>query len=104
MISNLTKLKRLLITFPITNRSFHITNYSSERRIIKQIICIERPEKKHFFFEDADFSITTIKKLIRHGEKDAEKVLTKHNDDNGKDRNTPITFTTKARTTMFGLC
>jgi NTE family protein len=43
--------------------------------IIKKIIRIERPEKTHFLFEDADFSITTIKKLIKQGERDAEKVL-----------------------------
>jgi NTE family protein len=48
--------------------------------IIKEIIRIERPEKTHFLFEDADFSITTIKKLIRQGERDAEKALTKHYD------------------------
>lgn len=45
--------------------------------IIKEIIRIERPEKTHFLFEDADFSLTTIKKLIRQGERDAEKALAK---------------------------
>jgi NTE family protein len=44
--------------------------------IIKEIVSIERPEKTHYLFEDADFSITTIKKLIRQGEKDAEIALT----------------------------
>lgn len=45
--------------------------------IIREIIRIERPEKTHFLFEDADFSISTIKKLIRQGEKDAERELAK---------------------------
>ena len=49
--------------------------------IIKEIVRIERPEKTHFLFEDADFSISTIKKLIRQGEEDTEKALaTKNND------------------------
>jgi NTE family protein len=49
--------------------------------IIKEIVRIERPEKKHFLFEDADFSVATIKKLIRQGEEDTEKALaTKNND------------------------
>jgi NTE family protein len=48
--------------------------------IIKEIVRIERPEKTHFLFEDADFSISTIKKLIRQGEEDTEKALaTKNN-------------------------
>ena len=46
--------------------------------IIKEIIRIERPEKTHFLFEDVDFSVVTIKKLIRQGELDAEKALAKH--------------------------
>jgi NTE family protein len=49
--------------------------------IIKEIVRIERPEKRHFLFEDADFSVATIKKLIRQGEEDTEKALaTKNND------------------------
>jgi NTE family protein len=48
--------------------------------IIKEIVRIERPEKTHFLFEDADFSVATIKKLIRQGEDDTERVLvTKNN-------------------------
>ncbi|MGA8912497.1 MAG: patatin-like phospholipase family protein [Nitrososphaeraceae archaeon] len=48
--------------------------------IIKEIVRIERPEKTHFLFEDADFSIATMKKLIRQGEEDTEKALaTKNN-------------------------
>jgi NTE family protein len=43
--------------------------------IIKDITRIERRERIHFLFEDADFSLATIKQLISDGEKDAEKVL-----------------------------
>lgn len=45
--------------------------------IIREITRIERSEKVHFLFEDADFSIATIKQLIMQGEEDAEKVLAK---------------------------
>ncbi|MGI0061735.1 MAG: patatin-like phospholipase family protein, partial [Nitrosotalea sp.] len=43
--------------------------------LIKDITRIERHERMHFLFEDADFSLCTIKQLISNGEKDAEKVL-----------------------------
>lgn len=43
--------------------------------IIKDIIRIKRHEHTHFLFEDADFSISTIKELIRRGEEDARDVL-----------------------------
>jgi len=43
--------------------------------IIEDIVCIERNEESHFLFEDADFSLVTIKQLIRQGEEDAERVL-----------------------------
>lgn len=43
--------------------------------IIDQVVKIERKEDVHFIFEDADFSTPTVKKLIRQGEGDAEKVL-----------------------------
>jgi NTE family protein len=55
--------------------------------IIKEIIRIERPEKTHFLFEDADFSITTIKKLIRQGERDAEVALAKKNHNDTSEHN-----------------
>jgi NTE family protein len=45
--------------------------------IIEEIIRIERKEESHFLFEDADFSIATIKQLIRQGEEDAENILSK---------------------------
>jgi|SRR5437867_997212 len=43
--------------------------------IIDQIVKIQRREDTHFLFEDADFSITTIKQLIENGETDAAKKL-----------------------------
>src|ERR671925_1251495 len=43
--------------------------------IIKKIVRIERPEKNAFPFEDADFSVATIEKLIRQGEEDTERAL-----------------------------
>jgi NTE family protein len=45
--------------------------------IIDEITRIERTEDTHFLFEDADFSLTTIKKLIQQGERDTEKALAK---------------------------
>jgi NTE family protein len=47
--------------------------------IIKEIVRIERPEKTHFLFEDADFSVATIKKLIRQGEEDTQRALVTNN-------------------------
>ena len=47
--------------------------------IIKKIVRVERPEKTHFLFEDADFSVATIKKLIRQGEEDTERALAINN-------------------------
>ncbi|HJW20322.1 MAG TPA: patatin-like phospholipase family protein, partial [Candidatus Nitrosotalea sp.] len=43
--------------------------------IINEIVRIERKEDSHYLFEDADFSIATIKKLIKSGEEDAKKAL-----------------------------
>jgi NTE family protein len=46
--------------------------------IIRNIVRIERSEDTHFLFEDADFSIGTIKHLIEQGEQDAEDALRNH--------------------------
>jgi NTE family protein len=43
--------------------------------IIDEITRIERSEDVPFLFEDADFSLATIKKLIKQGEDDTEKAL-----------------------------
>ena len=46
--------------------------------IIQEIVRIERIEESRSLFEDADFSLETIKKSIMQGERDAEKALVKH--------------------------
>jgi len=46
--------------------------------IIRNIVRIERSEDTHFLFEDADFSLGTIKHLIEQGEQDAENALKNH--------------------------
>ena len=43
--------------------------------IIKEIVRIKRLEHSHFLFEDADFSIATIKELIERGERDTKNAL-----------------------------
>lgn len=49
---------------------------ASERGgVIDQIVRIQRHEHRHFLFEDADFSINTIKELISRGEEDAKEAL-----------------------------
>lgn len=45
---------------------------------IKNVVRIGRKEKMQFLFEDADFSTYRIKKLIREGEEDAERILTQY--------------------------
>jgi NTE family protein len=44
--------------------------------IIRNIVRIERSEDSHFLFEDADFSLNSVKHLIKRGEQDAEEALT----------------------------
>lgn len=43
--------------------------------IIKEIIRIERKEDSPFLFEDADFSVDTIRQLIQNGRNDTKKIL-----------------------------
>jgi len=43
--------------------------------IIRDIVRVERKEDAPYLFEDSDFSIATIKKLIRNGEDDAKKAI-----------------------------
>ena len=45
--------------------------------IISEVIRIQRKETEHFIFEDADFSLRTIKRLIKQGEEDAENIFAK---------------------------
>ena len=51
---------------------------SQRGAIIKKIVHIERPEKIHLF-ETGDYSVATIKKLIRQGEEDTEGALITNN-------------------------
>lgn len=46
--------------------------------IIRDIVRVERKEDAPYLFEDADFSLATIKKLIRNGEDDANKAIDSH--------------------------
>lgn len=47
--------------------------------IIRKILRVERNESMPYLFEDADFSLKTIKGLIQEGELDADDVLKKSN-------------------------
>jgi len=46
--------------------------------IIQKITKIERHEESHYIFEDADFSLSTIKQLIEQGREDAEQACMKY--------------------------
>jgi NTE family protein len=50
--------------------------------VISKLVHIQRQESKnhHFLFEDADFSIATIERLIKEGEMDTENTLLKINE------------------------
>jgi NTE family protein len=43
--------------------------------IIEEITKVERKEDVRYIFEDADFSLATIQKLMKQGEDDAENAL-----------------------------
>ena len=76
IISNAQLNDELHKRFTKMEREYH--KLADERgAVIDEITKIERAEDLHFLFEDADFSIATIKKLIKQGEEDAEKALTK---------------------------
>jgi NTE family protein len=54
----------------------HFSNITTERgTLIKSLVRIQRKEKIHYLYEDADFSKSTIRKLIRQGEEDAEEAI-----------------------------
>jgi NTE family protein len=74
IISNAQLDEELHERFRKIEREYH--KIADERgAIIDEITRIERTEDTPFLFEDADFSLATIKKLIRQGEEDTEKVL-----------------------------
>ncbi|MDQ3851695.1 MAG: hypothetical protein M3299_02555 [Thermoproteota archaeon] len=43
--------------------------------LIKSLVRIQRKEKIHYLYEDADFSKDTVRKLIMQGEEDAEQAI-----------------------------
>ena len=74
IISNVQLDEKMKESFREIEKEYH--KLADERgAIIKKITRIERTEDVHFLFEDADFSINTIKKLIEQGEIDAESAL-----------------------------
>lgn len=54
--------------------------------VIEDITRIERVEDLHFIFEDIDFSVATIKNLIKQGEEDAERALERKEKRKGKEK------------------
>lgn len=75
IISNVQLDEKMKESFREIEKEYH--KLADERgAIIKNITRIERTEDEPFLFEDADFSISTIKKLIKQGENDAENALT----------------------------
>ncbi len=75
IISNVQLDEKMKESFREMEKEYHKLA-DNRGAIIKKITRIERTEDVHFLFEDADFSISTIKKLINQGEKDAENALT----------------------------
>jgi NTE family protein len=75
IISNVQLDEKMKESFREMEKEYHKLA-DNRGAIIKKITRIERTEDVHFLFEDADFSISTIKKLIKQGEKDAENALT----------------------------
>lgn len=74
IISNVQLDEKMKESFREIEKEYH--KLADERgAIIKKITRIERTEDMLFLFEDADFSISTIKKLIKQGENDAENAL-----------------------------
>ncbi|TBR23839.1 MAG: patatin-like phospholipase family protein [Candidatus Nitrosotenuis sp.] len=89
--SNLNKDKE---KFSLLELEYH--RLACERgAIIRQIIRITRKEDVHFLFEDADFSIATIKQLIRNGEVDAENALA------GKDKTANAKISSHKKDTKY---
>jgi len=75
IISNVQLDEKMKESFREMEKEYHKLA-DNRGAIIKKITQIERTEDVHFLFEDADFSISTIKKLIKQGEKDTENALT----------------------------
>jgi NTE family protein len=76
IISNATLSEDLRERFDRIESEYHKL---AEHRgaIIDNITKIERSEDVHYILEDCDFSVATIRKLIKQGEEDADSALAK---------------------------
>ncbi|MGH9974807.1 MAG: patatin-like phospholipase family protein [Nitrososphaeraceae archaeon] len=74
LLNNVQMDKKMKSTFIQIEKEYH--KLATDRgAIIEEITKVERKEDVRYLFEDADFSLATIQKLIKQGEDDAEKVL-----------------------------
>ena len=74
LLSNVHMDERMEGTFIQIEKEYH--KLATDRgAIIEEITKVERKEDVRYVFEDADFSLATIQKLIKQGEDDAEKIL-----------------------------
>lgn len=74
LLNNVQMDESLKSTFIQIEKEYH--KLATDRgAIIEEIIKVERKEDVRYIFEDADFSLATIQKLIKQGEDDAEKIL-----------------------------
>jgi NTE family protein len=74
LLNNVHMDEKMKSTFVQIEKEYH--KLATDRgAIIEEITKVERKEDVHYIFEDADFSLATIQKLIKQGEDDAEKVL-----------------------------
>jgi NTE family protein len=74
LLSNIQMDERMKSTFIQIEKEYH--KLATDRgAIIEEITKVERKEDVLYIFEDADFSLATIQKLIKQGEEDAEKML-----------------------------
>ena len=74
LLNNVQMDERMKSTFIQIEKEYH--KLATDRgAIIEEITKIERKEDVRYIFEDADFSVVTIQKLIKQGEEDAEKIL-----------------------------
>lgn len=74
LLNNVQIDERMKNTFIRIEKEYH--KLATDRgAIIEEITKVERKEDVRYIFEDADFSLATIQKLIKQGEEDAEKIL-----------------------------
>ena len=74
LLNNVQMDERMKRTFIQIEKEYH--KLATDRgAVIEEITKVERKEDVRYIFEDADFSLATIQKLIKQGEEDAEKIL-----------------------------